>query len=353
METINSGQFGLGHFNNQNARIKLSLKNIPDGISILKVITGARHTLIHLSNDDILVCGNNQSGQLGLGHYNNQKTCIKLALNTIPEGVTIREVIVGAYHTLLHLSNDDLLVCGDNDFGQLGLGSVRNQSTFIKLTLKDIPEGVTIRKVIAGANHTIVHLSNDDILVSGDNRSGQLGLGHNNEQKKFIKLSRLDIPEGVSIRQIVAGDWHTLILLSNNDCLVCGGNRSGQLGLGHNNKQNVFTKLSLKGIPEGVSIVQIVAGSSHNVIQLSNNELLMCGFNKFGQLGLGNNDDQNVFIKLSLKDIPDKVTIREVVAAAYHTIVLLSNNDILVCGDNSMISWGLGIKMLRIHSLPA
>lgn len=337
-----SGQLGLGHYNNQNALIKLILKNIPEGITILKVIAGARHNLIHLSNDDVLVCGNNQSGQLGLGHYTNQKTFIKLTRNNIPEGVTIRDIIAGDYHTLLHLGNDDLLVCGDNEFGQLGLGLVRNQNTFIKLALKDIPKGVTISQVIAGANYTIIHLSNDDLLVSGDNMSGQLGLGHNNKQNRFIKLSLNDIPENVSIRQIVAGDRHTLILLSNNDCLVCGGNTSGQLGLGHNNSQNVFIKLTLEGIPEGVTIVQMVVGASHNVIQLSNNDLLVCGYNKLGQLGLGHDDNQNRFIKVTLKDIPDDVTIRKVIAVAYRTIVHLSNNDILVCGDNRFDQLGLG-----------
>jgi alpha-tubulin suppressor-like RCC1 family protein len=338
-----SGQLGLGDYKYHSKATRFKLENIPEGIIIKRVITGARHSFIHLSNDTIFVCGNNQSGQLGLGHSKNMNTFSALPLNNIlKEGLAIREIVAGEHHTLLHLSNDELWVCGDNEFGQLGLGTVRNATRFTQLVLNDIPKGVGISKVIAGANHTILHLSNDTLLLAGDNRGGQLGLGHKNEQKRFTTL-QLDIPVGVRIRQIVAGTWHTFILLSNNECLVCGGNTSGQLGLGHSDGQNRFTKLTLD-LPKNVSITQLVAGASHNVILLSNNELLLCGYNKMGQLGLGNNDNQNVFKKLTLKDIPPMVTIREVVAATHQTMVYLSNNDVLVCGDNKYNQLGINHK---------
>ena len=39
--------------------------------------------------------------------------------------------------------------------------------------------------------------------------------------------------QGIAIRQIACGGYHTVILQDNNDVLVFGGNYSGQLGLGH------------------------------------------------------------------------------------------------------------------------
>ena len=40
--------------------------------------------------------------------------------------------------------------------------------------------------------------------------------------------------EGILIRQIACGYYHTVILQADNDVLVFGDNKSGQLGLGHN-----------------------------------------------------------------------------------------------------------------------
>ena len=44
--------------------------------------------------------------------------------------------------------------------------------------------------------------------------------------------------QGIAIRQIACGKYHTVILQDDNDVLVVGRNFSGQLGLGHNDDQN-------------------------------------------------------------------------------------------------------------------
>ena len=43
--------------------------------------------------------------------------------------------------------------------------------------------------------------------------------------------------QGIPIRQIACGEYHTVILQGDNDVLIFGRN-NGRLGLGHNDKQN-------------------------------------------------------------------------------------------------------------------
>ena len=81
------------------------------------------------------------------------------------------------------------------------------------------------------------------MCVFGHNNYGQLGLGHNDDQNKPQTLM-----QGIPIRQIACGDYHTVILQDNNDVLVFGRNDYGQLGLGHNSHQNKPITL-MQGIP--------------------------------------------------------------------------------------------------------
>ena len=53
-----------------------------------------------------------------------------------------------------------------------------------------------------------------------NNKYGQLGLGHNDNQNKPQILM-----QGIAIRQIACGEHHTIILQENNDVLVFGDNR--------------------------------------------------------------------------------------------------------------------------------
>ena len=94
--------------------------------------------------------------------------------------------------------------------------------------------------------HTVIVNENNDVLVFGHNRYGQLGLCHNDNQNKPVTLV-----QGIAIRQIACGNYHTIILQDNNDVLVFGCNYEGQLGLGHTESQNkpVILMQNVKKVP--------------------------------------------------------------------------------------------------------
>ena len=134
--------------------------------------------------------------------------------------------------------------------------------------------------------HTVI-VANDKIFGSGQNHYGQLGLDHDIAQSNLVQLGTHTndlLMQGVQIRQIAIGLFHTIILKENNDILVFGYNNNGQLGLGHNESQKLPILLMQK-----IPICQIACGAYHTVILQDNNNVLVFGQNDEGQLGLSHN----------------------------------------------------------------
>ena len=102
---------------------------------IQSVVLSYKHTMLLTKTNKgevkLFSCGDNWHGQLGLGDNVNRNELTEV---TLPEGFIIEEVIAGGhYHTILKgkgkNGEDKLYACGDNKYGQLGLGdySRRNQ----------------------------------------------------------------------------------------------------------------------------------------------------------------------------------------------------------------------------------
>ncbi len=67
---------------------------------------------------------------------------------------------------------------GNGIFGQLGVGSNRNHSNPIKVKLENA-DGIS-----AGQNHSLF-ISSDRVYATGDNTSGQIGVG--NGKKYYLE----------------------------------------------------------------------------------------------------------------------------------------------------------------------
>ena len=69
------------------------------------------------------------------------------------------------------------MVCGDNDYGQLGIENNENSNKFIILSSLN---GYCFQKIACGIQFVITFTDNFDYFGWGVNDHGQLGLGHNN-----------------------------------------------------------------------------------------------------------------------------------------------------------------------------
>jgi alpha-tubulin suppressor-like RCC1 family protein len=337
------------------------------------IFCGNSHNIILTENNELYVCGDNYSGQLGLGHNDNRNIYTKLEHNF----GKIKNIYCGDYYNIILNENNELYVCGDNELCHLGLGDCDDINVYTKLEhnfgkIKNIYCGAgnniilnynnelfvrcynysdqlglddnnkinvytklehnfgKIINIYCGYFHNIILNENNEIFVIGNNSYGQLGLGDYDNREVYTKLEH----NLGKIKNIYCGGFHSIILNENNELYVCGFNGSGQLGLGDCDNRNVYTKLE----HNLGKIKNIFCGTYHNIILNENNELYVCGYNEFGQLGLGDCDDINVYTKLE----HNLGKIKNIYCGANHSVIINDNNELYVCGDNQCGQLGLG-----------
>ncbi|VFV28350.1 secretion-regulating guanine nucleotide exchange [Lynx pardinus] len=119
------------------------------------------------------------------------------------------------------------------------------------------------------------------LFAWGANSYGQLGLGHKEDVLLPQQLNDFCKPE--CVRRITGGGGHSAIVTDEGGLFVCGLNKDGQLGLGHTEDVLYFTTCrSLLGCP----VQQVACGWDFTIILTGNGQVLSCGSNSFGQLGV-------------------------------------------------------------------
>nr|XP_020440966.1 secretion-regulating guanine nucleotide exchange factor isoform X3 [Monopterus albus] len=144
---------------------------------------------------------------------------------------------------------------GANSYGQLGLGHVEDQSVPQLCDLTAL-QNKAVRTLSGGGGHSVVVTESGEVFVCGQNHRGQLGLGHNAD----ILALQLCPSLNQKVTNVACGWDFTLLLTGKNswcfctvypqacrffprelnrthskDCgqvLACGSNAFGQLGVG-------------------------------------------------------------------------------------------------------------------------
>ena len=273
------GQLGVG-----DNIIRSSYEILKHKFGKITQIRGNWQSIILNSRNEIFTCGDNSCGQMGFGDNIDRNTHEMLKHNF---GKIIQICCGGNYNIILN-DKHDLFVCGNNSFGQLGLKDYIDRNIYTKIT--DNYNFGNIVQICSGFSHNIILNSRNELFLCGNNEFGQLGFGDIVTRNFYVKLNH----KFGKIVQIHCGFFHNIILNDKNELFVCGRNCEGQLGFGDNFDRNKFKKLK----HNFGTILQIRTNSYFNIILNNNNELFVCGRNTYGQLGLGHNNEQNSYIKL-------------------------------------------------------
>jgi len=192
----------------------------------------------------IVYCvGDNNNGQLGLGHDETPQLAIQHITYFTNNGITITQIACGGYHAIFLASDGKLYSCGLNSDGQLGLG----HTSFPQITINEITyfTDKNITQIACGGYHTIFLASNGKVYGCGYNVYGSLGHGHEISQSTIQELQyfkenglqwyggRGTPSEKINITHIACGYNHTIFLASDGKVYGVGYNYNGQLGLGH------------------------------------------------------------------------------------------------------------------------
>uniref|UniRef100_A0A8C1N1Q3 HECT and RLD domain containing E3 ubiquitin protein ligase 4 n=1 Tax=Cyprinus carpio TaxID=7962 RepID=A0A8C1N1Q3_CYPCA len=172
--------------------------------------------------------------------------------------------------------------------------------------------------VSCGEAHTLALNDKGQVFAWGLGSDGQLGLS-NIEDCIRVPRTVKSLSE-VHIAQVACGYWHSLALARGGQIFSWGQNKYGQLGLGMQGAGVSSPQVvqSLQGVP----FAQISAGGSHSFGLTLSGAVFGWGSNKFGQLGLSDNDGKTNTLDIQLS--------------------FLCHNDFYVgmCGPNGLFTSG-------------
>lgn len=286
------GQFGNGTistaYNSVPTIIYLSPTEIVTGI--INISVGYSHTLLLTINGNVLACGNNQYGQLGNGENVSSNYPKYVCCSPGVRLTNIVAISAGFAHSLFLTSEGTVLACGYNNYGQLCNGDPSTISVFyprnVYLSSNTILSGII--EISAGFYHSVFLKSDGGVLTGGYNYYGQLGNGNTNAGNYYpnnVFLSSNTLLTG--IKSISTGNYYSVFLNMTGTAYACGFNLNGELGNGTNINQSYPTYV-YSGLDTILrDIVEISTGISQSLFLLSSGNVVACGNNNLGQLGIG------------------------------------------------------------------
>lgn len=272
------------------------LEAVPLSMPIKDISCGLGHTLFLTVKGTVWAWGNGGNGRLGLGDiYDRTEACIVVGL----ANEVVISVQCGASHSLALTERGHVYSWGKNTQGQCGHG---NTEDVIKPTLiKKLSVGdIYITQVTAGWEHSLALTKAGKLYSWGcgykDNRRNVippvLGLGHSEVRPTPELVSSI---EGVVITAVSSGWDHCLAVDSDGKLLSWGSGQNGKLG--HGNEENISVPCFIPEL-ESKKIVAFSAGCEHSAAVTADGVLYTWGHADGGRLGLGNNIQSFVPLKV-------------------------------------------------------
>lgn len=240
------------------------------------VSSGYEHSC-WLKDGSVICAGLNSQGQLGNGTWNAIQTT---PLETVGLSSGVGQISSGFWHTCA-IVNGSAKCWGFNWRGQLGDGS--NSDSNFPVQVTGLSEGVT--SISAGGRHTCAVVSGG-VKCWGENTSGQLG--NNSIVDSNVPVS----VEGLSsnVEKVDTGFGFSCALTTQGGVKCWGNNESGQLGDGTNNQSLV--PVDVLGLAS--EVVEISINSTHACALISTGTVKCWGDNSNGQLGDGSRTNRNI-----------------------------------------------------------
>ena len=261
---------------------------------IVQVAAGYYHTLALDVDGIVYSWGNNNYGQLGDGTLVNRR--IPVAVNASGSLAGKRFVKIAAgYDTSFAIDSDGVLYSwGDNNHGQLGRGSMdqRYNSVPVAVTTASTPmSGKIMVDVVSGQATTLALDSNGVIYSWGYNDHGEVGNGTSGTDTispALVKTTGTSI-SGKKIISIAEGEYYFLVVDEGGAVHSWGWNQNGELGNNTlNTSSNEPSAVYVNGTPmDGKVIVDIACGIWHSLAVDSDGVVYSWGDAEYGQLGDG------------------------------------------------------------------
>lgn len=215
----------------KSAPVQVKVSAFNNLTAVIAISAGFDHTLALKSDGTVWACGYNSSGQIGDDTLFDKNVATQVVDNAGTGFLSdIVEVAVGTDHSVALANNSTVWAWGDNEWGQVGGGSVfPNHTALTPVQVVDV--GGTgalsnIKAIAAGGFFTLALAYDDTLYAWGRNDFGQLG------NNSTIDSSVPIVVNGITgtVESIFAGDEHALVMTTDGNIWAWGKDEDDQLG---------------------------------------------------------------------------------------------------------------------------
>ncbi|XP_066430143.1 probable E3 ubiquitin-protein ligase HERC3 isoform X2 [Eleutherodactylus coqui] len=245
---------------------------------IILVACGEAHSVALNSQGQLFSWGAGSEGQLGHSTTEHSVPVPRLIKKLSPQ--KILQVSCGNLHCLALSDDGQLFSWGQNNHGQLGLGHGFLQQSSPQ-RVKSL-EGIPLAQVTAGGYHSFALSLSGAVFGWGKNSSGQLGL---NDEQVRVSPCHVKPLRSQKVVYISCGEEHTAVLTKTGGLFTFGAGEHGQLG--HDSLHNEINPRRVLELM-GSEVSQIACGRQHTIAFVpSSGALYAFGCGEYGQLGTG------------------------------------------------------------------
>ena len=287
---------------------------------------------------DVYGCGRNHQGQLGIGTTANTET------PTFVTGASLGSAVSGIfacnYNTFFITPAGDVYGCGHNNNGQLGLGDTARR--LVPNYITGATQGSAVSSIAASVDNSLFLTPNGDVYGCGYNNYGQLGLGDTTQ--RLVPNYITGAAQGSAVAVVSSAQNSSLFLTTAGDVLGCGHNAECQLGLGDITQREVPNYIT--GAAQGSAVADISASRENSLFLTPNGDVYGCGYNSYGQLGLGNTT--SICFPAYVSGVAEGSAVADISSSLWNSFFLTPNGDVYGCGHNNNGQLGLGDTTQRL-----
>ncbi|TSJ86187.1 hypothetical protein FPK29_00270 [Bifidobacterium polysaccharolyticum] len=235
-------------------------------------------------NGTVYAWGYNDYGQLGNGtsdfSYTNQPTPVQYPGKT-GQPLQAKQISAGSWSALAIDTTDTVWAWGWNDRGQLGNGSTADRQ-YSPVRVQDptgTNQGFQASQICTGTNHTLAIDKEGTAWAWGDNGYGRLGNGTVKNARTptqingFLQQNNADT--GFKAARISAGSQHSLAIGQDGNAYSWGDNQYGQLGTGNDTARSSnptpvpFNSLLITGVSFDKTVVNPLQQNSDGSVSFA------------------------------------------------------------------------------------
>uniref|UniRef100_A0A7N2MRA5 RCC1-like domain-containing protein n=1 Tax=Quercus lobata TaxID=97700 RepID=A0A7N2MRA5_QUELO len=296
------------------------------------------------SNKFAALWGNGDYGRLGHGGLESQW---RPAICSAFRDQSLRAISCGGAHTLFLTESGRVFATGLNDFGQLGISENKSYSLG-PVEVSGLQKEIAL--ISAGYYHSCAITVDGELYMWGKNSNGQLGLGKRSAEVVPLP-TRVDCLDGITIKMVALGSEHSMAVTDRGEALSWGIGDSGRLGHDHDSGILGFFKSTSEYTPrliknlEGIKVKNAAAGLLHSACIDENGSVFVFGESAVDKVGFGKVN--NATAQFMISELPYS---EEVACGGYHTCVLTRSGELYTWGSNE--NGCLGIGSTDVFDLP-